>query len=321
VSLLTHVLSVMLATNSTIAAVSNEVQAATGLSLPLVDPNDPAERALHQIMLDDDAAMESVAQSIQLNQTSATNGAAATPEQVKQGLRARLDIVRKEYEEFLKKFPDSARGHLAYGTFLNDIGEEYEGSVEYEKSRQLDPKNPAVWNDLANYYGENSPVTNAFAYYAKAIELDPAESVYYQNLATTVYLFRHDATNFYGITEAEVFDKSLALYRQAMALDPGNLPLATDYAQSFYEIHPLRTNDALVAWTNALALTHTETEREGVYVHLARLKIGIGRYDEARAHLAAITNADLLGIRHRLERNLADKEHPGTNAPPADAGD
>ena len=320
-SLLTHVLSVMLATNSTIAAVSNEVQAATGLSLPLVDPNDPAERALHQIMLDDDAAMESVAQSIQLNQTSATNGAAATPEQVKQGLRARLDIVRKEYEEFLKKFPDSARGHLAYGTFLNDIGEEYEGSVEYEKSRQLDPKNPAVWNDLANYYGENSPVTNAFAYYAKAIELDPAESVYYQNLATTVYLFRHDATNFYGITEAEVFDKSLALYRQAMALDPGNLPLATDYAQSFYEIHPLRTNDALVAWTNALALTHTETEREGVYVHLARLKIGIGRYDEARAHLAAITNADLLGIRHRLERNLADKEHPGTNAPPADAGD
>jgi len=321
VSLLTHVLSVMLATNSTIAAVSNEVQSATGLSLPLVDPNDPAERALHQIMLDDDAAMESVAQSIQLNQTSATNGAAATPEQVKQGLRARLDIVRKEYEEFLKKFPDSARGHLAYGTFLNDIGEEYEGSVEYEKSRQLDPKNPAVWNDLANYYGENSPVTNAFAYYAKAIELDPAESVYYQNLATTVYLFRHDATNFYGITEAEVFDKSLALYRQAMALDPGNLPLATDYAQSFYEIHPLRTNDALVAWTNALALTHTETEREGVYVHLARLKIGIGRYDEARAHLAAITNADLLGIRHRLERNLADKEHPGTNAPPADAGD
>jgi len=318
---LTHVLSVMLATNSTIAAVSNEVQSATGLSLPLVDPNDPAERALHQIMLDDDAAMESVAQSIQLNQTSATNGAAATPEQVKQGLRARLDIVRKEYEEFLKKFPDSARGHLAYGTFLNDIGEEYEGSVEYEKSRQLDPKNPAVWNDLANYYGENSPVTNAFAYYAKAIELDPAESVYYQNLATTVYLFRHDATNFYGITEAEVFDKSLALYRQAMALDPGNLPLATDYAQSFYEIHPLRTNDALVAWTNALALTHTETEREGVYVHLARLKIGIGRYDEARAHLAAITNADLLGIRHRLERNLADKEHPGTNAPPADAGD
>ena len=145
--------------------------------------------------------------------------------------------------------------------------------------------------------------------------------MYYQNLATTVYLFRHDATNFYGITEAEVFDKSLALYRQAMALDPGNLPLATDYAQSFYEIHPLRTNDALVAWTNALALTHTETEREGVYVHLARLKIGIGRYDEARAHLAAITNADLLGIRHRLERNLADKEHPGTNAPPADAGD
>jgi tetratricopeptide (TPR) repeat protein len=307
----------MLATNSTVAAVSNEVQSATGLSLPLVDPTDPAEQALHQIMLDDDAAMDSAAQSIRVNEEFAKTGAAATPDQLNQSLRARLDTVRKEYEDFLKKYPDSARGHLAYGTFLNDLGEEYEGSVEYEKSRQLDPKNPAVWNDLANYYGENSPVTNAFAYYAKAIELNPAEPVYYHNLATTVYLFRHDATNFYGLTEPEVFDKSLALYRQALALDPGDLPLATDYAQSFYGIRPLRTNDALVAWTNALALTHNETEREGVYVHLARLKITIGRYDEARAHLAAITNADLMTIRRRLERNLAEKEHPGTNAPPA----
>jgi len=319
VSLYAHVLSVILATNSTVAAISNEVQSATGISLPVVDPNDPAEQALHQVMLDDDAAQDGADQTIRENEAFAKNGAGETKEQLNVRLSARFDAVRKEYQAFLEKYPNSARGHLAYGTFLNDLGQEYEASLEYEKSRQLDPNNPAVWNDLANFYGEFSPVTNAFKYYARAIELNSNEPVYYQNLATTVYLFRHDATNFYNITEPQVFDKALALYRQAMQLDPKNLVLATDYAMSYYGIRPLRTNDALAGWTNALNLTHNETEREGIYVHLARIKISISQFADARADLDTITNADFAEIRRRLERNLNQKEHPapGTNAPPA----
>ena len=57
--------------------------------------------------------------------------------------------------------------------------------------------------------------------YAKAIELNPAEPVYYQNFATTVYLFRKDARAFYGINEQQVFDKALALYRKAMQIGTG----------------------------------------------------------------------------------------------------
>ena len=307
----------MLATNSAVVAISNEVQSATGISLPVVDPNDPAEVALHQVMEQDDQAADEVDRWIQDNQAFAANGAEMPKEELIQRIRARFDLVRKAYQDYLLKYPDSARGHLAYGTFLNDLGEEDAGAAEYEISKHLDPKNPAVWNNLANYYGEFSPVTNAFAYYAKAIELDPNEPVYYQNFATTVYLFRHDATNFYNITEPQVFDKSLALYRQAMQLAPNDLPLATDYAQSYYGIKPLRTNDALVAWTNALNITHNEVEREGVYIHLARIKLAIGRFEDAQNDLNVITNSSLADMRKRLQRNLAEKEHPApeTNAP------
>jgi tetratricopeptide (TPR) repeat protein len=127
-------------------------------------------------------------------------------------------------------------------------------------------------------------------------------------------LFRKDAREFYHINEAQVFDKALALYQKAVRLDPNNFPLATDYAQSYYGIRPLRTNDALVAWTNALQIAGDEIEREGVYIHLARIKISIGQFTEAQAQLDAVTNADLADMKNRLERSLVQHEHPQTNS-------
>jgi tetratricopeptide (TPR) repeat protein len=119
---------------------------------------------------------------------------------------------------------------------------------------------------------------------------------------------------FYGINEQQVFDKALALYQKAIKLDPDNFPLATDYAQSYYGIKPLRTNDALVAWTNALKIAHDDTEREGVFIHLARVKIAAGRFNEARAQLDAVTNSVYADLKKRLERSLLERENAATNS-------
>jgi len=81
---------------------------------------------------------------------------------------------------FCSVIPNSASGHLAYGSFLNDIGEEKAAMLQNEKAIELDPKDPAAWNNLANYYVENGALTNAFINYTKAIELNPTESVYYE---------------------------------------------------------------------------------------------------------------------------------------------
>ena len=313
-SLLSHLLSVFVATNPPSLAVSNEIQQATGISVTVPGAADPVEQELQKLMADDDAAQAEVDQWIRNNNDFYKQGAGVPNDELNKRILERFAPIRKGYEDFLRHHPDSAHGYLAYGSFLNDIGDEEKSALVYEKSRQLDPKNPAVWNNLANYYGEHSPVTNAFAYYAKAIELNSNEPVYYQNLATTVYLFRRDAMQFYGLTEPQVFDKALALYQQAMKLDPNNFPLATDYAQSYYGIRPLRTNDALVAWTNALKIARDENEREGVFIHFARINISIGRFAEARAQLDTVTNAALADMKNRLEKNLAQRENPTTNS-------
>ena len=183
----------------------------------------------------------------------------------------------------------------------------------------MDPKDPAIWNNLANYHGHNGSVTKAFDYYAKAIELNPNETVYYHNFGTTVFLFRKDAMEHYHITEQQVFDKALELYAQAIKLDPTDFPLATDVARTYYGIKPPRTEEALRSWTNALSLAHDEIEREGVYIHFARIKTHAGRFSEARAHLNAITNEMYADLKKTLTRSLNEKEAEAkaTNAPPA----
>ena len=308
-------LSALLATNQP-QAVSNLIQQQTGVSVSIVNPNDPAEQELQKLMVADDAAQAEVDKWIRDNDAFAAQGAGESKAELNKRILARFESVRKGYEDFLKRYPNNVRGHLAYGSFLNDIGDEDAAMLQNETARQLDPKNPAAWNNLANYYGENGPLTNAFTDYAMAIELNPREPVYYQNFATTVYLYRKDAEQFYKINEAQVFDKALALYQKAVKLDPDNFPLATDYAQSYYGIKPLRTNDALVAWTNALNVAHDDTEREGVYIHFARIQMSAGRYAEARAQLDAVTNSMYADLKTRLERNLAQRENAATNQSP-----
>jgi tetratricopeptide (TPR) repeat protein len=264
-------------------------------------------------MDEDDAAAAEVDKWIRENTEFQANGAGIPKEELKQRIEKRFEPVRKDYEDFIKRHPNHVKVRLAYASFLGDLHDEDGEMAQLEKARELDPKDPATWNNLANYYGHNGPVTNAFVYYTKAIELDPTEPIYYHNFGTTVYLFRKDAREFYHINEQQVFDKAMMLYSNSMKYDPTNFPIATDVAQSYYGIKPMRTNDALVSWTNALKIAHDEIEREGVYLHFARLKTYFGRFDEARAHLNAVTNEMYAEQRKKLERNLEEKQSAATN--------
>jgi tetratricopeptide (TPR) repeat protein len=277
---------------------------------------DPVEQAYEKLLEDDDAALEEVDRWIRDDAARGDKGGEGPDVTLKARVRQRLEPVRSGYEEFLKRHPGHTRARLAFGSFLASIGEEDESVTQMEKAREIDPRNPAAWNNLANHYGHRGPVAKAFEYYAKAIELNPGEPVYYQNLAATVFLFRPDATNFYQCTEQQVFDRSLELYRKAIKLAPSDFLLASDYAMSFYGIKPARTEEALAAWNAALAVAPDTIQREGVQIHLARIQINAGRFEAARQHLDQVANPVYDDLKKRLTRNLAEKQAKlGTNGP------
>jgi tetratricopeptide (TPR) repeat protein len=246
-----------------------------------------------------------IKEAIAFEQKGAALDAAAVTEKVQK----RLKPVKDAYEKFLTEHPKHAEARLAYASFLSDVHEEDEAVVQMERAREDEPKNPAAWNNLANHYGHRGPVKRAFAYYEKAIELEPTEPVYKQNFATTLYLFRKDAQEFYRINEQQVFDRSLDLYKQAMKLDPTNILLAVDYAQSFYGIKPMRTNDAIAAWKHALTLAKNTEEEQGIFLHLARVELNTGHWNEALVHLNSVTNAEMMELKTRLERNWVEKRN------------
>jgi tetratricopeptide (TPR) repeat protein len=315
-NLIIGLVGALMATNPA-AAASNLLSQTTGIVVNIPDPNDPVEQAYQKLLEDDDTAMAEVDQMIKGNGPAGSQGVGAGTSTLNARIEARLAVVRQEYEDFLQRHPEHTRAHIAFGSFLNDTKDEDAARVQYEKALELDPKNPAAWNDLANLYGHIGPVTKMFEYYTKAIDINPREPVYYENLATVVYLYRTDARAYYHLTNDQpVFDMALDLYRKAMALDPTNFALATELAESYYGIKPTRTDDALNAWTNALKLATTDLERQGVYIHLARFKLAAERFAEAREDVAHVSEPELDDLKNRLLRNLALREYPPeTNSP------
>ncbi|MGA2749427.1 MAG: hypothetical protein ABSG59_11680 [Verrucomicrobiota bacterium] len=286
------------------------------MSVPIVNTNDPVESEYYKILLDDDAAEKDVLNWTENAEAFAKAGGDDRRLTLHLRIEQRLDRVRREYEDFVQRHPKHVNAHLAYGSFLNDTKDEDGAIAQWEAARQLAPTNPAPWNNLANIYGHHGPILKAFEYYDKAIELDPNQAVYYQNLATTVYLFRVDASNYYHLSENEVFDKSLGLYRKAIELAPDDFVLFTDYAESYYGIKPPRWKEGLEAWTEALKVAHSEVEREGVYIHLARFNLKLGQFDAARQDLSMVTNDMYLTLKKRVTRNLAEAiAEAATNAP------
>jgi tetratricopeptide (TPR) repeat protein len=316
-SLLVGLLSAALSTNPPLA-VSNLMAEKAGLSVPVVDPNDPVEMAYHQILLDDTAAEKDIRKWSDEAATFASAGAGDSKLTLNARIRRRLDGIKAEYEDFILQHPNHARIRLAYGSFLNDTDDEEGAVAQCEKALELDPKNPAAWNDLANYYGDLGPVKKAFEYYGKAIELDGRQSVYYHNLAERVYLFNKDAGEYYHLTEPQVFDKALALYRKAIELDPDNFVLCADYAQMFYRIKPPRWQEGLAAWTDALKIAPNDVEREGIYIHLARMNLHLGQYEAARRNLNEVTNSMYTVLKKRITRNINDAITKSVTSAPLD---
>lgn len=281
-----------------------------GRASTLSDTNAAAE--FKTIEIADDAAQAEVDKWVGENKEMNAKGNGVDKAGLDRRIGERFEPVRKAYEDFLRRYPRDAHAHLAYGNFLHDRDDEHGARFQWEKALELDPANSATYNNLAGLYSESGPVNKAFEDFSKAIELSPTEAVYYHNFGDSLYVLRKRAAAYYGITEPEVYVKVVLLYSNALRLDPQNFVFARDLAQTYYSLKPLPADQALQAWTNALTIAREEVDRDDVYVHLARVQMLAGHFAEARAQLGAVTNPASLKAKANLLRNLEQREKSET---------
>lgn len=265
------------------------------------------------LALDDAAQAEVDGWTAEAQKVSGQN--AATAADLEQRIRLRFEPIRQAYERFLQRHPEHAAAHLAFGNFLNDRQDEAGAKVQWEKALALDPHSADAYNNLAGIYSETGPAPKAFDYYAKAIELNPAQALYYHNFANTVCVLNKAAAKHFALSQPEVYAKALSLFSNALRLDPTNFAFAADLAQTYYSLQPLPAESALAAWTNALRIATTPLDHEQVFVHLARVCMLSGRFAEARRQLSLVTHTNLAQPKANLLRAIAAREASGSANP------
>ena len=253
-----------------------------------------AEQKYRRLLDLDDAALQKIGEWIHSSQQP--NAPETEIIALAGKINREIQPVKEAYETFLSAHPNHASARLSFASFLSDIGEEPAALPHLIKATEINPRLPAAWNNLANYYGHNGNGKEAFACYEKAIALNPKEPLYYHNFGAVMFLFRKDARECYQLTKTEALDKALSLYKKALELDSKNFDLAEDIAQTYYGIRRSdqpskmeRPQAALAAWRYAADLAPSEFEKQGVRIHLARVYLEIGNTEQAKHELKQVT--------------------------------
>ena len=139
-------LSLLLSTNKG-TALTNLVAEQTGVIASVAATNDPVALEFQGLLRADDEVSEEVQRWLD----ALPNGAAVSPE-LKARIDSRHDGMTRRYEDFLRRHPRHAPAMVAFGSYLGDIGDEIGMAEQWEKAREINPSDPAVWNNLAGHY-------------------------------------------------------------------------------------------------------------------------------------------------------------------------
>ncbi len=318
-----YIIPIVILSISITSAVAQDKTNAEAASTSITNQDDAIEKEYQKLLDEDDEAQSEMDDWIKQTNDQSTNSFSASQITLRLKIEQRLDQVKKSYEAFLKKYPNHTKARIAYASFLSDIGKEEESFQQLEIAKQKDPKNPAVWNNLANYYGHNDSTTNAFYHYEKAIELNPSEPVYYKNFATTIYMFRDESMEYYKLSEEQVIEKAAGLYKKALQLNPKDFHAASDLAQTYYgyklpliSTKELRQNKqiqqiadkAIDAWKVAEKLARDDVEKQGIKIHIARWQISAGRVTEAKNTLESVKLDMYETIKESLDKKIQSME-------------
>lgn len=212
------------------------------------------------------------------------------------------------YDDYLKKYPETAAGYAAYGYLLTKLDMRKQAAALLLKANQLDGNLPLVKNQLGNLLAEDGKPLEAVNYYLAAIKLDPKEPLYHYQLGTLLTEARDEFIKS-GEWPRTALDRAMhEAFRQAATLAPHRIEFTYRFAESFYDLEQPDWEAALKAWGDLERTLAPGVERDTARLHAANILIKQNRLDHARAMLALVTAEALQKQKEKLVAQLDEKQ-------------
>lgn len=122
----------------------------------------------------------------------------------------RVNKAREGYDAVLAITPDNVHALSVSAILLSNLGDDETAIARLKRAIQIEPKNPALQNNLGNIYREQDREAEAFEAYRAAILADPRHVDSICNLAVMV-------------RARGAVDDALAIFTEALAIDPDHV--------------------------------------------------------------------------------------------------
>ena len=140
----------------------------------------------------------------------------------------------KAYDELIRRFPNEAEPHVAFGEYLTDLGANEKAFVQWTSALKIDPERHDVLAAQADLLLQTGQIVAAADALEKAVRLAPTNADYFFSLAHIYTMFRRDLIASRLSTEDALIARGTDYFRQAAELAPDNLRYAQAYAEAFY---------------------------------------------------------------------------------------
>ena len=219
--------------------------------------------------------------------------------------QAQVEQLTREYESLLRDNPQFANGYACYGYMLWKVGLRKEAVAILLKANQLDPGIALVKNEFGNYLAEEGKPLEAVNYFLSAIKLEPNEPLYHYQLATLLYEARDDFLKSGEWTRDSVDHAMQEAFRKAAELAPDRIEFTYRYAESFADMRDPDWPAALKAWQGLEATAKSDMERQTMRLMQANVLLNMGKTEQAKKVLGAVTDPALDPQKQKLVARMA----------------
>jgi tetratricopeptide (TPR) repeat protein len=187
----------------------------------------------------------------------------------------RIDVLEKQWNWILDRYPNDARANNYYGELLYDYAhEEDQGLQMWLKAVALDENCAPAHNNLGIHYFHNGNYAEGLSHLQRALKLEEDNPDFLYNMAQMYLIHFDQLEKMLEIPRQKLYEQAMEMSKKAADVAPDDFDLLQDYAVNFYaaENFGLEANwrDAALAWERTVPHARTEDERYYALLNVAR---------------------------------------------------